>query len=145
MGKPTNKKYQDRVQRMMQGQFKIDGKAIPVLLPTQAYKHLGVHITLMLDWRAQKVALQMEVRERLKNILASAATPDQKIRIIKQKKKNWSTQPSHTHCPLWPTRLRTLPSWTPSSLPPPSAATTYHVIWPHRPCKAGSTWSRFGN
>jgi hypothetical protein len=35
MGKPTSKKYQDRVQRMTQGQFKIDGKAIPVLLPTQ--------------------------------------------------------------------------------------------------------------
>ena len=84
LGTPTSKCYRAKVQRMTQGQFKIDGKAIPVLLPTQAYKYLGVHITLTLDWHEQTAHLQKEIQERANNIVASRATPDQKIRIIKQ-------------------------------------------------------------
>ena len=83
LGHPTSKAYQKRARQLADGKFMIDTKAIPFLLPTQAYKYLGVHITLTLDWKEQFQVLRKNIETLSDNITASVATPDQKLRMIK--------------------------------------------------------------
>jgi hypothetical protein len=69
---------------MTENQFCFDGKAVPYLQPTEAYRYLGVHITLTLDWKAQLTALRETIKGRAENITACSATPDQKLQMIQR-------------------------------------------------------------
>jgi ribonuclease HI len=73
----------DHVRKFICRYMRVGNKHLPILLPTDAYKYLGVWVTLTLNWGRQVVEAIEAAKTRGEAVSTSLASPKQRLQVIK--------------------------------------------------------------